>query len=420
MSAALFLAAALLAADDAADRIAEVRSAGDVAQRYRAAAALAGAVRPTHVPLLVREIDAGPADLRPFFIRALARIRDDRSKEALQGLCRRHEVASRAEAAYALRLYGDDPVARQVLPALLEEASGDEEKMAVLNKFFGGHGSCPEYTRALTKFIGKEGTQHLRRQAIYMLGTHKGPEAAEALRKVADDEKDELRHDALAQLIRTGDAAALERGLAALEEGRVGPIAVHQLVNAIQILNNRDALPRLRTALEKAADPSVKIAIMRTLAAMKDEKAVPLFRKLEEDENPSVSKAASSALIQVEGRAGVDLVRKATGGDDPDLQVEAAEKLLHLDKPEGFKAIRAVLESGSPFRHRAVSILSGVHRAESVDILVGLLEDKDAQVASSARQAVIAVLSSLYPYLKFAPGAPASTIRDWWSKNRPK
>jgi hypothetical protein len=95
----LLLAAALLARDEFSDLVAKLRAGTDLGSRYTNANALAKIAKPAHVPLLLKEIEAGPAPIRPHLVHVLASIE---GKEAIVGLrvaAQRHEIACRAEAA---------------------------------------------------------------------------------------------------------------------------------------------------------------------------------------------------------------------------------------------------------------------------------------------------------------------------------
>lgn len=415
---ALILALAAVQ-EDVPGLIKQLREAPDLSARYRTASLLERSVKPQDFRVLVQAIDAGPEDVRPFLIRALAGIPDGHAKAKLQQLCKTHGIPSRAEAAYQLRRFDNDLSGMKLLPGMLQEAESDGDKRAVLQKLYGTYGAGKEGVDALVAFLGREADRNLRRYALQVLGTYRDDAAASAaLRKLADDGQEELRREALAQLIRLGDAKALEEGFAALEADEVDVLSAYQIVNAIQGRRDPAHLPRLRKLLERAADATLKTALIRALAYMKDKEAVPLLQKLEQDENDAVAKAAISALLQIEGKSNPGLLQRASEGGDPLQQLEAAEKLLELDRPEGYEAIRKLVAPGttSGYRQRAVLALGIARRRESVEILLPLLDDSDAAVAKSAKTTLVSILTGLHPYLKFDEEASPEAIRAWWKK----
>lgn len=418
MTPALLLLA--LMCDEAGDLIAQLRASKDLGERYRLSSALGQAAKPEHVPLLLRETDAGPAEIRVFLVRALGRFRDEHAQAALRQLCGRHEIPSRAEAAFQLRLAGSAEGAKTIA-GLLGEAKTPEEKREVLQRMYGTGGSGVDAIRALDAYVAKEADAQLRRIAVQALGSHPDAEAAQALQKIAGKADDPHRHEALAGLIRHGDGKALDEGLRVLEEGKAPALSAYALINAIQSRNDRAVLPRLRALLERSTNVTVRTALIRTLAVMKDKESVPLLTTLSNSDDAAVAKAALTALQQIEGRSGLDLSRQAGSSDDPYQRLEASEKLLQRDDPRGFDGLKSVLEKGAAsHRQRAIAILSNSRRRESADLLVGLVEDSDAQVAQAARGALVTVLSALYPYQKFDAGASPASMREWWSRQRSK
>ncbi len=416
----LALLIALLAPrDEVTDLIAKLRAASDPGSRYTHANAIERAVKPGHVPLIHKEIDAGPGQIRPHLIRVLGRIGTKEAMAALRACLQKHEFGARAEAACQLKNLDDDS-GMKLLPAFLAKVQTEEEKREILYKLYGFYIDGPTAIPALLQFLQTEKNENLRRQAIQVLSSHKDPAAAAALRKIAADAAEPLRYEGLAAVIRTGDEAALEEALRALEGDKVDARSTFTVLGAIENSGQKSVLPRLRALLEKSADSTLRSYLIRSLARMKDEKAVPLLSKLVEDKDVSVSRAAIQALIDLAGKAQVDLLRKVAAEGDSYNRLEAAEALLLLDNPEGYAGIKAELASGrSGYRTQAVLLLGRVRRKESVDLLLPLLDDSDAQTAKYARQSLLQVLPALFPYLNFDDKAPVETIRTWWGKHRP-
>lgn len=415
----LLLSFLLLGRDEVSDQIAKLRETTDLSQQYPIANQIQNAVKAGHVDLLHKEIDAGPPAIRPHLIRALGRINTRDSIAALKALCQKHEIASRVEAALYLRNLGDDS-AMKAVPALLPLAKTEEDKRQILYKLNGYYGLGPEAVAAILQFLQDEKGVNLRRTAVQMLGTFpKEPTALAALRKLAGDPADPLRHEALAAGIRAKDEKALEDGLAALEEGKVEASAVYSLLAAIQSTGNRTVLPRLRAFLEKTSEVNTRVAIIRALAGLRDADAVPLLTKLAEDENASVAKAAATALLEVDRKGNAEVARKMAADPNPLARIEAAEALLKQDNPEGYKGLKAELElKQSAYRSRVILALGQARRKESVEMLLPYIDDPDPAVGPNARRSLLQVLAALHPYLKFDDKASAEKIRAWWEKNR--
>lgn len=417
---ALLLALAA-ARDEVTDLIAKLRAAGSLTAQYQVVNKLEDAVKPQHLGVLLREIEAGPAAIRPHLIRGIAAISGADVLPALRELARKHDLAARAEAAYRLTTYDDD-LGYKVLGELLPKAQTDEEKRTVLSHLTGFSGEGAEAVAALGVFLGVEKKDALRRLAVQALASfRRDPGVLPVLKKIMADAADPQRLDAMAELVRRGDDEGLEQALKTLEDAVAGPQAASTLLNAIERSNKKAALPRLRDLLEKSPDKVLRTSVIRALTEMKDDKALGTLVKLSEDKDEMVSRAATEAIIKLAGKAQLDLLKKASAEGEGPRRLEAAEALLQLDRPEGFEGIKAELESGKSYnRPRAVQILQNARRKESVDILITLLEDPDAALRKQAHTAVLAVLETLFPYSRFDAKAPPEKIKAWWTKNRPK
>lgn len=414
MIALLFLA--LAPRDEMTDLIKKLRAAPE-SQQHTLAIQIPPIAKLSHLPLLVKEADAGPDPFRPYFIRAIARVGGEEAKTVLRGFCMRHDITSRAEAALQLSRLQDD-LGPKLLLELLPKATTDLEKQIVLGYLAGRGTGDPEIVPALLKFLEKETADVPRRVAVRLLCTFKEAPVLPAVRKIAADPKDGARYDAMSELIRRGDDPALEEALKGLEELKVDWTSVFSVLGAIEQTNKRSALPRLREILEKTEDRNLKTSLMRTLATMKDDKALPVLTKLSQDPDPAIAKIANESIVRMSGRAQSDAFRRAAE-DDPLRKLDGAEALIQADAPEGWVALRTALDSGSPTaKSRVVSILSGVRRKEAVEILVTLLDDPTEYVRTSARTAMISTLTALYPYLKFDYQTPADKLKLWWEKNR--
>jgi len=410
----------LLALDEVTDLLARLRATSDPVQMYQIENSLQQAVRPAHVPLLVREIETGAPAARPHLIRVLGRAGSKDAQAALRALLGKHEMASRAEAAYALKLL-DDESGMKMLVGLLPKAQTTEDKQAILQKLYAYYVTGPEVVAALVRFLETEREDLLRRMAIYSLASHKHPAGEAALRKMAEDEKDPHRWEALATIVRSGDEAAVERGLKALEEGKVPASAASILLNAIENAGQKALVPRLRDLLEKAADSSLRAALIRSLVSLKDEKLLGLLGKYAEEADLVVSSAATEGILQLAGRSQVDLIKKIAGQGNTMHRLRAAEALLALDLPDGLEILKEELGNAIwSYRLQAVYALGRARRREAVDLLLAAMDDGEERVRSQARTTVVGSLSALYPYLRFDPNASPEKLKAWWAKNRPK
>lgn len=415
----LLLLASLALRDEASDLVAKLRAASDLGARYVAGNALSKVVKPNHVPMLARETDTGPAAIRPHLVRAMAGIDSPEAVAALKVFSQKHEIACRSEAAYYLAQTGD-PQGAQVLVALLPKASTEEDKRGILSHLWGLSFEGGEIAAALGAFLDREKSEDLRKLAIRALAYQKDPAVLPALRKVAANAADPSRSEAIAELVRRGDADAMEQAFELLESAKAGFIDLYTLLNAIERANSKAALPRLRKLLDETAVAGLRAELIRTLADLKDDKALTAIAKLTGDADPGVARAATEAVIKLSGKGQLALLSKAAAESKGAGRVEASTALLQLDRAEGFEGLKAELESGdASTRLRTVMALARVHRKESVDLLLPLLDAGDL-LGRHARSGILQTLETLFPYIRFNPDAPVEKLRAWWAKNRPK
>ena len=407
-----------LARDEVTDLIAKMRAASQT-ERYRIANDLSRAVGSSHVRILHAEIDKGPPELRVLLIRSFGRIRTKEAQDALRALCLKHEPASRAEAAYYLRVLGDES-GMKILAALLPTLTETRDKMTLLSKFYGFVSTEVDVVGLMVRILGEESDVNLRRQAVQVLSYLKSEAAISVLEKLAEAEDEPVRFVALAGLIRMGaDPSAVDAAVDALEGGKLDAASASYLINAIQMSGRPSVLPRLRALLEKTTDTSLLSMLINALVYMKDGKALAAFGKLAMDKNPAVARAAMGGVIRLAGRGHEDILKTLLEGTDVTQRLEAAEALLHLGRTEGYAGIKPALEGdASPWRLHAVRILASVRRSKSVDLLIPLLQDENENVKTQTRQALEQILVALFPYRKFDPDASPGTIREWWESRR--
>lgn len=413
------LALVLSARDEVTDLVAKLRAAADLTSRYQITNQIAKAAKAPHVPVLAREIDAGPAGIRPHLIRVLAEIGTKEAVAAMRTFAQKHDIACRAEAAYHLATY-EEELGVKTLVLLLSKAESEEDKRTILSHLWGLPSEGGGAAAALAAFLDREKKEDLRKLAVRALAYQRDPSAIPALRKVASNADDSARFEAMSELVRRGDAEALESALQTLETAKVGFVDLYTLLNAIERANSKAALPRLRDLLERTTDRSLRTVLIRTLADLKDEKSLAAIAKLAGDADASVARAATEAVIKLSGKGQLALLQKAAAESQGVARVEASTALLNLDRPEGFEGLKAELESGNAAtRISIVLALSKLHRKESVDLLLPLLEAEE-MVRNQARGGIFAALDALFPYLRFDRKAAADAVRAWWAKNRPK
>jgi HEAT repeat protein len=425
--------AAPAAADEVADLIKKLRAA-ELVSRYQVESELGQKLKPPHVPVVLKEIEAGPAEFRPHFIRAIRWMGGPEAISALKGLLAKYEVKTRVETAYALKILGDDEGMKSLVVEAQKATHSKEDRIWILQYLQAGFYSGKEVPPVLRKIVETDKEPEVRKRALQSLTSHKDAESGPWLKKLANDEKDPLHVEALAELIKLGDPDAVEKGLAILEKGKLDVNPMFDLLFALRTAGGRDVAERLRALLDRTDNVSARMQIISTLAQLKDTKSIPMLVKLVEDKNPSVADAAVMALVELAGRGQIETIRKLLKHASADRRLKGAEALVALDDPSGIPVLKETLnEKTVYYRQRAVTALSGCRSKEVVEPLLFAMSDEDVNVRSSAGTGLMAVLAALYPYRKFdlakagydarngtaqARADAIAKIREWWEKNR--
>jgi HEAT repeat protein len=420
--------------DEVADAIKKLRAAADLSARYQAEYDLGRVLTPKHIPIVLREVDLGPVEVRPHFIRAIRSVGGKEATAALKGLLAKYEMKSRVEAAYALKILGEDDGMKAIVVELGKPGLTKDDKLAIVQYLYVFYYDGKEVPPALRKVIAEESDPIVRRSALNSLVSHKDPESAPFLWKIADAATDSLATEALAALIKMGDAKAVERGLEMLEKGKVPLTSLYEILFALRLAGGRDIAARLRALLEKATDVNTQMQLISTLSQLKDVKSIPLLVRLAEDKNPSVAEAALQALVELAGRGQIELFRRLLKHEEASRRLKAAEALLGLDDISGIPILRDALNDKTQYtRQRAATALANFRVPEVEQPLFVAMTDEDVNIRTTASNGLLATFTHLFPYRRFdlkavgydakstdpdARKAAIEKLQAWWEKNR--
>lgn len=435
MKLLLLFAAASLWRDEVKDLVDKIRAAKDLSQRYQLEYQLGRAAKPAHVAVLLKEIDAGPEEIRPHFVRAIRSIGGRESTAALKVLLQpKYDWGTRGTAAVQLKFAGDESGMKMMVAEFPKMKREDRQK--VLEYLYPWYWEGKEITAALRKVLETETDESLRSRLIDLLVAHRDSDALPLFRKIAANSGDTLRFEARAALVKLGDSTALEELLSDLEGGRIPINSLFRVMDAFRVVGTATVADRLRAAVESLTDSSTRVQVVRTLAQMRDRKSLPLFHKLASESDAIVAQAALDAILELAGRSEIDNLRKILSHSNTEIRLRAAEVLIALDDLSGLDAVREELSNSTvSWRRRAVNVLLTCRRREAVELLLLAMADADLQVRTTASTALVSTLSALFPYVKFdlkkAGYDPTSEdrvlreksierIRAWWNENAPK
>ncbi|RUL89760.1 PVC-type heme-binding CxxCH protein [Tautonia sociabilis] len=190
-----------------------------------------------------------------------------------------------------------------------------------------------------------------------------GPEAAEAVSRIASDEKmpEEIRVEALEILADWAEPAGRDRIV-----GLWRPIASRPADSAVEELR-----PRVAGLLESAPD-RVRMAAARAVAALRLSDAGPALFELFADDSigPEARLEAIRALEALGDPRLAEVARRSTTDSNELVRTEGLRLLSGLEPAEALPILEAVLQNGSTAeRQGALATLGGMESEEADRIL---------------------------------------------------
>ncbi len=427
---------ALLPRDDVGKLLVELREA-KATTRYSIEIRLGNAADDRHIPIFLREIGRGPDDLRVSFVRVLRVLRTKKAVAALQAIQNRYDWKFRAEVAYALKICGEMSGINYLVANFASPRLKSKDRLAMVQYLQASYcGKKPEAVKVLCRVLVSGKNDTLRKRIVAVLVTHESPASVPVFQSILEDPKDPVYHDVLAALVSLGNQEAMETALVAVEEDRVPSSSCFTLFLAIQKRGTKSIFPRLRAALEKVKDTTLRMRIIETLSKLGDRKALKLFQELAKDKNAAVARAALDGILALAGRSQVPGLIKLLDDKNASNRIRVAKALLALDDISGLEVLRKGLSSENvTIRREAVTALGTVHRREMVGLLLIAMEDKDASLRRLAASSLTSTLQALHPYRKFNLRRmgynPASSddasrkqavekLSEWWAENAEK
>jgi HEAT repeat protein len=241
------------------------------------------------VPELIRLLEdpRGEPSGRVAAATALGAIGDSRAAGPLLVALKDANVYVRAEAEKALALLKAPPAPRDAVNLLRDPSPRVRAEAA--QKL--GEARDPEVTSRLIAALN-DNENEVRQAAIRSLARHKDARSVRLLTAALDSPSFQTRQGAVAALGLMGDAAATPVLLSRLKDQN-GAVRA-EAVRALGRLGQAEEPAVLDTTRDP--DPTVRLALVETLAPLKSAEAVNTLRRLSRDPTPEVRSAAILAL----------------------------------------------------------------------------------------------------------------------------
>jgi len=139
------------------------------------------------------------------------------------------------------------------------------------------------------------------------------------------------------------------------------------------------------------SDPSVRIAVARTLGKSGTEGMADFIREELKTYRPDVWSKGVIAIAGLNDTTSIDLFRRLLDEGTDELKINAAEALLILDDRSGVQTLLRAMQSKDPFvRIHAVEVLARYDVPEAYDELKAAVRDEYINVAVLALEALAA------------------------------
>ena len=140
------------------------------------------------------------------------------------------------------------------------------------------------------------------------------------------------------------------------------------VLDALRYMKDISTIHLLRSQLPKEKSPKIKTAIINILFIAEDKESLPMLPDYLDDSDNEVRNAASNAIITIARKFTVDELRSI------DLMGRLKDKLLAARQKET--------------REEIISIFKRLKSPETVEILMSLLMDENAEIRSESAAAL--------------------------------
>lgn len=281
---------------------------------------------------------------------------------------------------YAAWILGDlkDPRAVEPITIALRGHTKDTPDQDVYETVMALVKIGPAATESLLA-LAQHGSDAVRREALFALGTIKELRAAPLLLAALHDPNYRILAKAIEALEKIKDPRAVEPLIPILKDPRPGfRIAAAEALGAI---GDARAVEPLIKALEDS-EGLVRMTTALALGEIKDPRAVePLLGALK-DKMADVRKEAAKALVQLPDTRAVRPLIAALGDESSDVQKQVIEALVKIGAPAFAPLLAAVQDKRKTARTGAVLALGAFKDARAVELLIPVLKDSSARYAA--------------------------------------
>ena len=192
----------------------------------------------------------------------------------------------------------------------------------------------PEVVEALGKLARASGSLEARANAARAVGILRGAAAApDLLEAIRASKSDQVIFEGLIALQKIGDPGAAP-GITFLLKDLDEKIQIAAL-ETTGLLRNREALPQLREALERARNHKIRRAALTAIAMIPEEGSRPLYTRYASDQDDGLRAAALEGLARLKNPADLPQLEKAFNEERRMLpRLSAAFAVVALGKSE--------------------------------------------------------------------------------------
>jgi HEAT repeat protein len=214
----------------------------------------------------------------------------------------------------------------------------------------------PEVVAALGKLVRGGGSLEARANAARAIGILRGKEAVPDLLEALHSKDSAVIYESLNALQKIRDQSAAPRITFLLRD--LDPKVQTTAIETAGLLQNKEALPDLKDALNRARDVKVRRAALTAVAMLPDEGSRDLYARYLTDKDDKLRAAAAEGYARLRNPADLPMLEKAwqdEGKTPPRLGLAFAQVMLGKTETSEFSPLTVLINTLDSASYRDVA-----------------------------------------------------------------
>jgi len=221
--------------------------------------------------------------------------------------------------------------------------------------------------------------------AAFRMGKYNVPKALSSIKPLLNDGNPEVQQRAAIGLVLLGQPTTQ---LQPLIRKAVGDADMEVRLAALETLGKIKDAEATRLAMNAIEDPQVAVRrlAVQVLGQLGDPAALPALAKAVDDTDVVTARNAAYALADLKSTKSIALLKELAAKTDHPSRVWITVALHRAGQPGTAARFTKLIADPDPkIRRQVVTVLPDVSEFDATDLMIGALEDTDAQVGKEVR-----------------------------------